>query len=117
MIPIAPSEVAAAALGGKRATRTSAGTITIPPPTPKSALRIPATTPIVASVATPGCASSVNGSRGAGDGEPDAPLVWVPGPALHRAKHDSAPPAGRYPGCRAGRSITFGPGGPKPSLA
>ena len=46
MIPIAASDVAIAGRSVNRASRISIGTTTIPPPTPKSALKKPATRPI-----------------------------------------------------------------------
>src|SRR5688500_18490071 len=48
-MPIAPSDVAVAACGGKAASRIRRGTATIPPPTPNSALKKPATRPIAMS--------------------------------------------------------------------
>src|SRR6476619_2634083 len=45
-MPIAPSDVAVASLGPNPQTMISRGTITRPPPTPKSALNSPATSPI-----------------------------------------------------------------------
>ena len=46
VITIAPSEVAVASFGPKPATMIRSGTITIPPPTPKSELNSPATRPM-----------------------------------------------------------------------
>src|SRR5581483_4898137 len=46
VIPIAARDVAVAGRSGQRMTSTRSGTITIPPPTPKSALKKPATSPI-----------------------------------------------------------------------
>src|SRR6059058_1855387 len=46
VMPIAASEVAAAGRSSHRETSTSSGTITMPPPTPKSALKNPAARPI-----------------------------------------------------------------------
>lgn len=48
VMQIAASEVAVACPGAKPASKTSNGTITMPPPTPKSALKKPAATPIPA---------------------------------------------------------------------
>jgi hypothetical protein len=46
LIPIAASDVAIAPRSAKPATRIRSGTITMPPPTPNSALKKPATRPI-----------------------------------------------------------------------
>src|SRR5581483_7426749 len=46
VIPLAARDVAVAGRSGQRMTSTRSGTITIPPPTPKSALKKPATSPI-----------------------------------------------------------------------
>src|SRR5438270_1696821 len=53
-MPIAASEVAAAGRSSKRSSRISAGTTTIPPPTPSRALKNPAARPIATSRATTG---------------------------------------------------------------
>ena len=49
VIPIAASEVPVATLPSKPSARISSGTITMPPPTPKRALKSPATSPIATS--------------------------------------------------------------------
>ena len=46
VMPIAASDVAAAGRTSNAAATSSSGTITIPPPTPKSALKNPATRPM-----------------------------------------------------------------------
>jgi len=46
VIPIAASDVPVASIGANPASRTRRGTTMVPPPTPKSALKKPAATPI-----------------------------------------------------------------------
>ncbi len=46
VMPMAASEVAVADRISQRPTRSSSGTMMMPPPTPKSALKKPATSPI-----------------------------------------------------------------------
>ena len=46
VIPIAASDVPVASIGVKPARRTRSGTTMVPPPTPKSALKKPAATPM-----------------------------------------------------------------------
>ncbi len=46
VIPIAASDVPVASIGAKPASKTRRGTTMVPPPTPKSALKNPAATPM-----------------------------------------------------------------------